>query len=102
MTARCKICHGSDDVREDRLCRCCYDLRQAEARGLTYGKYISRFGSNLGRRGEAVLRPVRVCRNCGAPVPPRSRLFCSPACCRKYWNLHRIDASDRPEEKGGD
>lgn len=88
-------------MRADRLCGGCYDLRQAESAGMSYGKYIAAFGHNLGRPGEAAPRPVRVCANCGAPVPPRSRRFCSPACGKKYWSAYRLDVLPQGGRKGG-
>ena len=82
---RCKICRGSDDVRGDGICRGCYDLRQANLRGMTYGKYIQAFGHNLERPGEEPGKPPKICAVCGAPLSSTRRKYCSRRCTRAAW-----------------
>lgn len=85
----CKICLGTEDVRSDGICRCCYDRRQADLRGMTYGKYISKFGHNLGRPVYVAAAPAKICITCGAPLPPRHSKFCSARCNKIFWQRQR-------------
>lgn len=90
-TKRCRICKGLHDVRGDGICGGCYDNRMAGQLGLSYGKYISKYGHNLCRR-DGRLDVVRICKVCGKPLskdaPVRS-VYCSKYCA-SFVNKRRM------------
>lgn len=78
---RCKICGCLDDVREDGICRGCYDARCATAAGMSYGQWIAKHGSNF-RRGARQAPAVKTCQLCGQIIPKsiKNRKYCSESC----------------------
>lgn len=95
---RCTICKSSSDVRKDGICRGCYDLRQAEARGMSYGKYIAQFGHNYGR-DDGGAEKTRLCPVCGQPIVGRNprMKYCSDDCCKRatYYRNRKTAAANR-------
>lgn len=79
---RCKICKSINDVRADGLCSGCYDNRMAGKFGMSYGRYVAKYGKNFLRVPDSP-RIKRTCRECGKVIPAYVRsanVFCSKAC----------------------
>lgn len=98
------------------------DARKARELGLSYGKYIARYGKSPeqvrreaeARRdsdGDKVIRrsyahaekenqPNRICKNCGGVIPrSRQQTFCSRVCYTDYHRRERESQLPEKEEK---
>lgn len=96
---RCKVCKGLGDVRADGLCGGCYDNRMAGQFGLSYGKYVARYGHGFLRRADQSTRR-RICPVCGREIHPtagKRAVFCSASCAAEAegWRLTLAKRKDR-------
>lgn len=92
---RCKYCHTVHELDAKGRCPSCADAGDATRAGMHYGDYIAARDAARIRpiplpapRPEPVSRAnaVKVCRICGALIPPESprRTLCSPECQAEY------------------
>lgn len=92
---RCIYCHLVKDLDAKGRCPSCADAGDATRAGLHYGDYIaSRDAARIRPVSLPVPKPepvsranaVKVCRICGALIPPEStrRTLCSPECQAEY------------------
>ena len=92
---KCKYCHTDHELDGKGRCPSCADAANATRAGLSYGAYMARkYAGHLPPipiprpRPEPVSRAnaVKVCRICGARIPPESprRTLCSPECQAEY------------------
>ena len=79
---RCKVCKGLHDVRGDGLCGGCYDNRMAAQFGMSYGKYVAKYGHNYQRDDKPAPLNPQVCPVCGAVIVNAKwgRKYCSDKC----------------------
>lgn len=108
---RCKICFVAvNEVDSKGRCQSCADAGDATRAGLHYGDYIA-------ARDAARIRPiplpvqkpepvsranaVKVCRICGALIPPESprRTLCSPECQAEYNRRSANEAHAKAKAK---
>lgn len=110
MSKRCKICLVQTEL--DGRCRSCATALAATNAGMTYGKYVAKFGNDPAacRRPRTTV-PTDIiadsnlrCAVCGAPVPEGTRrtLYCSPDCARvgqrqKARDYYRANHSTAPQ-----
>ena len=91
----CKYCHTDHILDAKGRCPSCADAADATRAGMHYGAYMVRkYAGQLPplpiprTRPEPVSRAnaVKVCRICGALIPPESprRTLCSPECQAEY------------------
>lgn len=94
--SKCKICrtsHTRDELDDRGRCRSCHDAYMAIQNGLHYGDYMAAKPrpyvlpvAVTPLRELPVMKPDKVCRICGKPIPPESgrRTLCSPECQAEY------------------
>ena len=94
--SKCKICHTShtlDELDEKGRCRSCHDVYMATRNGLHYGYYMAAKPRPYvlpveitPLRDLPVMKPEKVCRICGKPIPPESgrRTLCSLECQAEF------------------
>lgn len=80
---RCKYCHTDHILDAKGRCSSCADAGDATAYGLHYGDYMA---AKPRPYVLPVMNPEKVCRICGALIPPESprRTLCSPECQAEY------------------
>lgn len=90
---RCSICKSINDVRGDGLCGGCYDNRMAGQFGLSYGKYVARYGHGFLRRADAKVDRRRRCPVCGREIHPtagKRAVFCSASCAAEAERMRDL------------
>lgn len=98
MNKHCKVCLVQAELDEDGRCRSCATALAATRAGMTYGKFVARYGCNP----DAIAPPVRprervnaevACAVCGEPIPPGTgrKRYCSSTCATQG---HRQVAAD--------
>nr|DAW67751.1 MAG TPA: NinG protein [Caudoviricetes sp.] len=90
---RCKYCHTGHILDAKGRCRSCHDAYMATRNGLHYGDYMAAKPrpyvlpvAVTPLRELPVMKPEKICRICGALIPPESsrRTLCSPECQAEY------------------
>lgn len=85
MSKTCKICLVEAELDENGRCRSCATALAASEAGMTYGKYVAKYGCNP----LAIVKPEKQpesdanrCLICGTPIPEGGRRtrYCSTAC----------------------
>lgn len=109
--SKCKICHTShtrDELDEKGRCRSCHDAYMATQNGLHYGDYMAAKPrpyvlpvAVTPLRELPMMNPEKVCRICGALIPPESprRTLCSPACQAEYNRRSANEARAKAKAK---
>ena len=105
--SKCKICHTShtrDELDEKGRCSSCADAGDATAYGLHYGDYMAAKPrpyvlpvAVTPLRELPVMKPEKVCRICGKPIPPESgrRTLCSLECQAEFNRQSAKAAHDK-------
>ena len=101
---RCIYCHLAKDLDSKGRCSSCADAGDATAYGLHYGDYMAVKPrpyvlpvAITPLRELPVMKPEKVCRICGKPIPPESgrRTLCSLECQAEFNRQSAKAAHDK-------
>lgn len=79
MSTNCKICLVQAELDQDGRCRSCATALAATRAGMTYGKYVAKYGCDplaIARLSRTELLDADTCAFCGNPMPPRMCIVC--------------------------